>query len=319
MSHDSTSEPINSGAIGHISYPGSESGLSLVQLIGTITANTSLSSITLRLTAGALVAAFAGAGSANTTARMRLGAATDATAATSVSARTKIQVFPEAGTASVSSFAGVLLKRRIAGSATAESATVAVGANTIVSRGAAANATALGQSDSKNRGFRGASATASALAQDAGSLRGISLAGSTDARAVNSAHSISKFRLLASSSGTATSTVFGLVAKTASAVVNAVATTSAYAIFYERINLLAQSALASTSANPRSVFSFGATTDAKADIKIAGVFLQYSLGATTSTQVNTSTAAADYSVTIPAPVERVMVVLASNRRMEVTE
>lgn len=75
-----TTNAVNANAINEVSFPGSQDGLSLVQLVGTIVVTCSISSISLVLTASAAQAPEARCGVSAFTIRSQIGASTESSA-----------------------------------------------------------------------------------------------------------------------------------------------------------------------------------------------------------------------------------------------
>ena len=86
---------INSDDINSTSYPGSEDGLSLIELIGSVEVQCYIPAVGLLLSAAAVTSASASGVVSNTTAKMLLSATTDPSAVTQASARSKVFLSPQ--------------------------------------------------------------------------------------------------------------------------------------------------------------------------------------------------------------------------------
>lgn len=314
-------ETVNSGVINKVGFPGAEDGVSLIEMVGEVVATATISSITLRLTAGAAVAAAAVCAPAGIKSRMLLAATTDATAQATAGARTKIQVFPQSQSAVAKATATPALQTRLGATTAAAASAQTVGGRTFIRRSIAAAASASGSASSYNRAARAASTTATASSPALLALRGLKIAASTTAQVTHSITPTGKYRLRSVTNATGYGLSFALVAKSVGASTNAKALSAPVSAgLYLSATPNPQSAYASVSAiTPKLKQYVGATVNAGAVLSAVPAALRYALGASTIAWVSSAIAAADYSVTIPAPIERQMVLPAMNRRMEVTE
>lgn len=321
MAHTSnTTETINSGAINHVGFPGAEDGVSLVEMIGEVTATAVISSLSLRLTARAATTASGLAPPAGDYLELGIGANVSAVADATAASQIKIRVSPRAQNAVAAVSARPILRIKGGATISATAAAPNVAARTRVRRSAQTSGAASASGSSFKRAFRGASSPAVAAIPAALALRRTPTSAITTSQATHSIAATRRFLLSASASGTSQSTVAGLVMRSVGASGSALAQWSVSAGLY--LFTAPNPATASAnSSNPNAGLRarIGATVVSSAVSPSIPAALRHRTGATTTAWVSSSIAAADYSVTIPAPGERTMVLPAMNRRMEVTE
>lgn len=309
---------INSGAINHVSFPGAEEGLSLIDLTGTVEVVCALSAIRLRLTASAGTVASATGSAPGVKIRAQLAAVFAPTAVTSAGVLTKIAALPDAQIASaVPQVAGVL--RFVAAATTTCSASASVGSYVRATRSASTSATGNGAVMSRSLIPRAASTSAVATTTSS-SLRARRIPASTIASAIGVSATKARYRLGASTSGTAavsTPTLRTKVRRSAST--SAVATPAPAAFAIKGLVFPAPQVASAVAASiaARQLCATAGSTDSSAQGS-SGIALLYQLGATIQGSMISTAAAADYGITQAAPTERLMIVPASDRRMEVT-
>lgn len=321
MAHTSnTTETINSGAINHVGFPGAEDGVSLVEMTTEVTAVAVISSVSLRLTARAATTASGLALPAGDYLQVRIGASTGAGADASAASQIKIQVLPQPQASVAVTVARPILRIRGGATVGATAAVPTVGARTLVRRSAQVSGVASVSGSSFKRAFRGASSGARAVVPATLALRRAHVSATTNSQATHSISATRRFRLSASAIGTSQGSVAEIVMRSVGASGSAFAQWSVSAglyLFTAPNPISASSSSPSLNAGLRS--RVGASGLASAASSSALAALRYRTGASTTAWVSSSIAAADYSVTIPAPDERRMVLPAMNRRMEVTE
>lgn len=309
---------INSGAINHVSFPGAEEGLSLIDLTGTVEVVCALSAIRLRLTASATTTASANGSTPGTNIRAQLAAVFAPTAVTSAGVLTKIAALPDAQIASaVPQVTGAL--RFVAGATTTGAASSTAGSYVRTTRSASTSATGNGAVMSRSLIPRAASTSAVATTTSS-ALRYRRTPASTVAFASGVATTRVRFRLGAPTSGTATASTPTLRIKVRrSASTSAVATPTPAAFAIKGLIFPAPQAASAVAASiaARQLCATAGSTDASAQGS-SGIALLYQLGATIQGSMISTAAAADYGITQAAPTERLMIVPASDRRMEVT-
>lgn len=308
---------INGNAINEASFPGAETGLSLVQLVGTVEVTCSIQSVSLRLTAFATTEAkahgtfstskrtlfsceTAGSALASASALVKRpnGAASSAVAMTSSFACLKY-IFSAAtpGAALVPSVNGYIAAARGA-TVNCHAMTLPAEANTLVSRGVVVAPTAITSAVALRKvpSLATGSAFASAVAGMSFKNR---LAAFTEAKVMPSAST--RFNVRVGSSAKPEAVV--------------------YAGSRKNINLaLMPQAVSATSSviAPIQLLKFSAAAQANA-LASATIRVKYSLSGFTVASAIAQSAASDFASAMPAPAERLMKVPASNRRMEVTE
>lgn len=318
MSHYANHQgAINTGAINHVSFPGAEEGLSLVELTGTVEVTCALSAITLRLTASASTSPAAVGSSPNTTARALLAAITVPTALASAAARTKIAAPAQALVASADTTVIGRLRFSLSAPSTATAA-ASVGSYVRAAKSASATASATASAGGRTVVPRSAS-TACAATTAASALRYRRTAASTSATSTLLASTTAIIRPGATTSAVAS------VQATARSSVRRGASTSAVAdaapvVAGVKLLTYPQPAVASALAGAIAAQQLCVTgaTGVATSSGSASIAYKFRLGATVQGSMISTAAAADYGITQSAPTERLMIVPASDRRMEVT-
>jgi hypothetical protein len=312
------SEPINSGAINTVSFPGAEDGLSLVQLIGEVNVATQISSVYLRLNARAAIGPVADS-SSGVLLKIAIGATASCDATGSAAALSKIKVFPTGQSAYADALSGIGVQMRIGVSGSGVASIPSTIAKSIAYRSASAQGAASGLISSINRATRGASGAASAQYSQPRVFTKLPLSAATGSYASASASAKAKYRLSAHESASVSWSINGNVENYVSGSTVAEAIVSVVAYSYDRVGLSPIQPRAITSSGVRLMHLLSAQGDGMSVVPPANPRLILKVGASTSAIVSYAAAAADYSVTIPAPIERQMIVPEMNRRMEVTE
>lgn len=315
MSHTTDSGAINSGAINHVSFPGSESGLSLVQLVGTVSVTGTVTGIYLRLTASATTKPRAATSKPTTKVKYSIGAAS---AAQATGIATVISKVRRAATVAPTAPGTATIYRRIRQTAPTVSRAVVTAKPTI-----------------SMRVLRAGSTTGRALAS-LGTVKKIYTAASRIAQATTSAAALRKGFSGAQTTGRAT-TASGVgrnrrlsVAATVSAIMAPVnsllkrlvgasttATTSQSVLAYLALRRRAVGvALAAPKSLDSSALTFRSAAGLGRAVTRATTRLKITVSASTVASFSGFTVALDYSIT-PAPGDRQMVVPLEERRMEV--
>jgi len=314
-----TANYINSDEINSVPFPGAESGASLVQLVGEIQASGALSSVTLRLLATAAIACTATTSIPAAKARFGVTPTTECVAATTATAQSKVRLSPVVQPAIADSFASAICKRAVGGSATAAAVQTAPVSKVMVSLGASAAPAA----ETTAFAFRkwpvypnAVFALASTYAQV---LSKVLLGASTQGQPVSSVAPIERHQISAIQSASVASTVNAVAHQSVSG--NAVAAAVAPA-FTSRAYLrtpVTISAVANGLVNAIDLVPRSASVAASAITPNINAALVMHFAAATVATVSSAIAAADYSATMPAPLERRMALSPILRRMEVTE
>jgi hypothetical protein len=312
------SEPINSGAINTVSFPGAEDGLSLVQLIGEVNVATQISSVYLRLTARAATSPVADS-SSGVLLKIAVGASVSCDATSSASAISKVKAFPASQPSYAATLAGVGLKMRLGVSGSGVAAMQSIAARSIAYLSASAEGSATWSVESINKARRGATGAAAAQQNTPLIRTKIPRSATTSAFALTTGAVKAKYRLSASQLATVGWSINGIVENYVSGSTEAKAIVSVVAYSYDRVGLTPIQPKATTSAGVRVKHLLSAATDGQSVAPAVNPRLRMNIGASTSAIVSYAAAAADYSVTIQAPIERQMIVPEMNRRMEVTE
>lgn len=310
---------INGNEINGVSFPGSESGLSLVQLVGSVAVIATMSSFTLRLTASAHVTASSASSPTATKARFLVGATTGATVVSSVGALTKIRLDLEDQTATATANATAIRKLRLPaateGVATATNSAVFLE----VPRSAIVDAKIVSSVIPFRLEIVGAATDALAIAS-AGTRVKTLRSGSTVAYAGSSTRTTARFRLPAGTTGVASVSAGTLRKMRLSISGSGVATSQNPAFKFIRQLPLSPAVAAAVSPALAAIFKIsvgGATASPSASFSVAAG-LRMPIGATTTATVSYINAAADFASRVPAPIERTMVLPFNSRRMEVT-
>jgi hypothetical protein len=311
-----TSYALNTGAINETPFPGAETGLSLIELLGTVEVTCQIPSFTVRLTGGASTRPSA-SGSASTTKRALLSATQGVSATCLSTALTKIGVAGQtASTATTSAGVGIALRESAETQAQAAYFTV----NSYVSAKNSASVISVANSDVSGQTYvpRGATTTAAASCLSNSERK---LAAYIEQRAQATAQAGIVMRN--ASGGITSGSVVATAASRISALRGASTLASASGEFSALIKLLRYPNVQPATAICNSIeanrgISFAASTTANS-VANATIRLQIKVSAEAMGQAITSSAAADYGTAMPAPAERLMTVQGSGRSMEVTE
>jgi hypothetical protein len=310
---------INGNEINGVSFPGSETGLSLVQLVGQVTIDASMSFFTLRLTAGATTNATASSPLTQTKARFNIGASTEAFAVSSAGVVSKIKFDPVDQSATATVSATAIRRFRLGAQTSGLASASAQGVYSRVPRSAIVDAKITSSVIPFRLEIAGAATDASASTSADIRVK-TRRSANTTATASSTAHTTARFRLGASASGVST----GTVATRRKIALGASATATGFgqnASFRFRRGLTLDSQLAQAlaqSITPRFKISVGGAQVSATAPGSALAGLKMRFGATTIATVSYAIAAADYAARTPAPSERTMVLPLSSRRMEVT-
>lgn len=310
---------INGNEINAVSFPGSEAGLSLVQLVGQVTVDASMSFFTLRLTAGASTNATAASPLTPTKARFNIGGSTDGLAEASAGVVSKIKFDPVDESASALTAATAIRKFRLSAASSGLAVGSASGVYSKVYRGAATDAKVTTSVVPFRLEIAGAATDAVA---DASAVVRIKTrrSANTTAAAGSTAHTAARFRLSASVVGLATGSAATRrkISLGASGTASGIGQSAEFT-FLRRLPLTPQNAAALAQAiTPRMKISVGGAVGSGLASVSAYAALRMPLGASALATVSSAIAAADFSSTTPAPDERTMVLPLSSRRMEVT-
>lgn len=192
-----TTQAINSGAINETRFPGSQDGLSLIELIGTVEVVCSISAVNVLKTVGASTTATAAGSVGSARLRRRLSATTTSVAQTSAAQVGRVPVSLTRQTASaVPQAAGLYFALRTGASGSA-GAVGSSGSIRGIAFSASGEANASGVAAAVYRRLVSASTTTSSVGS-ASAVRAISRAASTTAAALGSAISTSKATVSAS-------------------------------------------------------------------------------------------------------------------------
>lgn len=309
-----TSQALNSGAINSVSFPSSEDGRSLIELVGDVTVSASISHITKRLVVTIPGQASASPSTPTPSYRIQLNAQTTALAAAFVGAVTKASVRPVAALASALPSSGIRLKIGLS-AGTSPSAVAAGSGKTIVRRGVSGSGSASGVADTVRRirvGASGAPSVEPIVSANLDVLRSIT----ETARASTSA----SYRVIQYVSASTQAVANHSVVEALKAVRSA--STTAYstgeASFVVEANVVATGVASASCLDAltwRRTF-IGASAESVAN-SFASTTVIMRMSASTEAAINAMVTAADYASTVPAPDERRMVVQDSPRRMEV--
>ena len=313
-----TTATINSDDINSVSFPGSEAGLSIIEMVGTVSVSGSISSITLRLTAHAETPAAAVPGAANSVRRIRIAATSTGRCTSAVVAQSKIKFFadPQQATAQVSSGVRCL---RITSASTQGVVTLSAVAKTLVFRQAITDAVSVWSVKSFQKTTLGATSVASAIAAPAYPIRKLPVSAETTAAALFAVPAKLNRRLSALQIAQASSSVNELTVSFVSAITSALANPSGiFVIVRQKVYPSHSFPEAVSTVSPILIGKTSAASNPAATFNVAAI-AKYRLSAIVNATVSYAIAEADYSTTMPAPIERVMFVPAINRRIEVTE
>jgi hypothetical protein len=310
--------PINSGAINHLSFPATETGLSVIQLLGTVEISGTIGgSLYILRTASAATNAVASTPNIVAKARMQLGATTACSAVTQATALSKIRVTAVPQEVLAWPEVSVGLRYRFSAQQQASAVVSAVAfAKTFKTAVTSGAAVPFVSADTRLR--RSASVVCSATTS-AFAGRKPQRSASTVAQVVSQASVASRISPHAETVATAVSSVSTRVNLRRSALTTAAAVTSTPTLVRLRLaypNPEVATAFCSEIALRRRMplVAFGLAFAENA----ASAASKFRMSATTVAEAVAFSAAADYAVAAPAPVERLMIVPASDRRMEVT-
>lgn len=309
--------PINSAAINHLPFPGSETGKALVQLVGTVSVTGTITGISVRLTASAVSSGVASvATNPGILIKHQLGASAECGTSSRVSILGKIQ-FGAQGNATVAADVTPRLARSVSASTTAASQIANTGTLVTVPRAAAQPAVATASVVSVNETYRSAAALASADAS-VDALRKLIFSASTQGVVSPSISIANRHRVSAQTTAAASA---------ASAISSVTLVFSASAVSAAQWNVFAGKKLIRSAIHPaiasaaniasqaivsRSVSGSGVCTTA------SGISMRYFVSASAVATWAGYTVAFDFSVA-PAPEDRQMVVPMDDRRMEVDQ
>lgn len=301
-----SSYPINSGTLNSVPFPASETGLAIIELIGTTEVTGTIPSVTLRLTASAKTEASAG-GNASLKMRRTVPATVTASGLVSdISARTKIPLAGDTA-CSASTSAGNVLKYVFGGTASG-TATSTVTSYQKSFKSAATSGVSTATVNTVRWRPASALVSASALSSVKQNLikRGVSF---TQVASATSRNTIAlAYRLGSSTVGTATPTVNSVkdIHFAASGLSKAQTSTA------ERMNIsigpINQASIADASSGLVLVSNISATTLSEAVVNEPMFVFRLQTGAYTPASVSATSVALDYTVTLPAPSYRQMVV-----------
>lgn len=337
MSHTSESGAINSGAINHVSFPGTESGLSLVQPVGTVSVTADITGIYLLLKASATTPAVASTSLPSAILRNLLGATTACASTTSAGVVSKVSrkaIEPAKATGKVT--IGRIIPR--SASTTSIATAASISARSKVFFGAAQPAVAAVSVESRKNVYLAASAIANSVSS-ASTLRKRQLSATTVGD-VNFLVTIGRLRRLSATAIGRALPVPGIAALRLPIGASTTATideaTTAFIALRRFASTVPQAIVAGTTSYAR--FRLGASSSPQADgvastilhilrfnagyvraeaIASATARLGIPFGATTVADAESYVVAADLNITQPAPEDRQMIVPLEERRMEV--
>lgn len=313
-----TVNAINGGQINRVRFPGAADGLSLVEMSGLVEVTATIPSIHLRLHASASTAAAAQCATSSVRHNSRLGATTFAAAQTDAVEQKKIATVPEALQAVASAAATVHAKFRFLASGSGAAVHSALAVNK-----AARSASTTGQALSTVSVRRRVPVAASGFgaAQDSvTAFRAILRDADTQAQATTLASISFRTGVEATTATSADGEASIAFKRLAQAQTTAAATAPATLVGYRvLLRPSPQSAVADVPplAAGAQITVGGAASVARAYAQ-SGARAKYKLSAAVMARAIAGSSAEDYGLLINAPTERLMVVPASDRRMEVT-
>lgn len=315
-----TTATINSNDINSVSFPGSEQGVTLVQLVGAVVVVCSISVINLRVTAAATTTASSESSVATPYTRAQIGAVTEVSATASCGSVVRLAFSVDSQTASATCSAGVFSKRRLSAVGSGVATPQGAGSYLRVARSALVSGQAVSDVSARQNVYLAAASAPSAVVGEITSGRRFSASAVTDGVVTSIAFTSARFKLSALSSSVAAAAdadpnlriSFGAT-ESAAAFAPAVQTSSRIAATPSAQQCLALAASAAACIK----FFPGASAVAFATGSASQVLFRQ-VGASVVATVSVAVAAADYSSTIPAPVERRMTLISTSRRMEVT-
>lgn len=308
---------LNGNAINETRFPGAEDGLSLIELVGTVQVTASVPKLRLRLTAGASATPAAVTSSPTTRAKYLLAVTGAPTAAATVSAGSKTPR-SATGVATLTTKIAPRLKF-VLDAAASPAAVVSVQAVNKAKRSATTVAQAV-PTVSEQRRIKMSGGAAPAAVAAVVALRKLVFSASTISNAAGTAARTFMRRVSATTIGRSTGTGALRLNRRAGAAVSCTADSVADSTIKRAAYpsaLVLQAVMPSINAQQRITVG-GATTQVVTLGSVAGVTARFRLGAPTVAQAICVSDAEDYGLLVNAPTERLMVVPASDRRMEVT-
>lgn len=313
-----TANTLNGNALNETRFPGAEAALAIIELVGSVQVVTELSSVKLRL---GVYASGTSAANVSGTARLKLGAGggTTAQAVASATPQSKVFLYPLATPAQASSLVSAVCYRRTGATGTGV-ATPAVVSYVYAKRGASVTASAT---ITPARWWRYTYYAGSGTAVANGTvlaLRKAFRSASESGVAVGVANTASRKLVSASGAAVATTSVSFVNVRR---IVRVVGTGTATCSAYGRILVIAYPQLLTAQATSPAANAWvylntgGGSTEGQATGK-ASTRMKFSVGASTTAQAIAASGAEDFGLLISAPTERLMIVPASDRRMEVT-
>lgn len=312
-----TTYALNSGVINATPFPGAESGVSYVELLGVAEVECVNTALFLRLQATASTAAAAIAGNVTTTNKSLLGAVTTGSATATVDSVKKIKL-DVAASATATTTGTAILKRQIAGSTVAVAVAPNLYSYNATKKAAAISAVATVNAPSPLIKVPLAGATQGTATVSAVALRKIPFVPTTVGTATSSASFTLRERIGASTTPTASTTALTTLRRTVGA--STIGTATGSALPYRKL-LMANSALSCVAVcgdvAANQLLSFAANTQANASDRVT-MTLKYPTAAYALARAIANSAAVDYGTAMPAPDDRLMRVQVYDRRMKVT-
>ena len=313
-----STDTLNGGKINQVSFPGSETGKSLVELTADVEVTCELSSIRLLLTAFADTTAVASTANAVVYSRMQLSAFADSVSLTNANGRTNARVLLDPATASAQVASTGRMLFSLAASAACSATVAPVSAYPRATRSASTSPTASTSAFAYTYLYRTGFTSGVALTS-AGTLRKRNVPAETVASAVATALSTFRMRPSASTSASASGISATRVNIWRGATTNATASAASVLLVKKLVTPLdaaiAQALTGTIFANQRLRVITGVTAEAVGSVS---VLLKFRVAAAVEARAVAASGAEDFAVAAPAPVERLMYVPASDRRMEVT-
>ena len=312
-----TTNAINGSAINQTQFPGAETGLSLIELTGTVQVVCNLSGVTLRRAAQATTSPEAD-GTASTVKKSLLGAAIVCNATSTAVSRRKVSLALSSQQAICNATTTARINfRQTATTSGSASASTASGYNAVIRRAAVEPTAFAPPIAGKTCVFRGAGATGSALSAVA-TRRKVAATVESSATVSSSVTAKIRNRIGAQASAEAVSSSSTKVRITlgASSLARALGTVPAFT--KEPTGAYTPCVATCSSITLISGISFGAAAQANASSS-ATIRLKYVLFASATATASAQSTAADYATAMPAPAERTMTVQGYDRRMEVTQ
>lgn len=311
-----TKNAINGSVINKTAFPGSEDGLSLVELVGTVEVTASVSAVNLRLLASATTGCNA-SGTAQTTRKAQLSAIVSGVSTTSAFVYSKTP-FAAYGQSLCNATSGVRLTYRPSAIENAIASTFAY-AYVAAKKSASTSGLAVSANTKANTFASRSSAVAAVAIASATALRKVACSAEAAPTANGIASITFRNRIGATalaSAASSLSTRFNVL-RGASAVPQAVT----LALARNRIAAVLGIQRAIADCTPLYAIrkmNFGAQAQANA-LASARIRLKRFVSAFATAQATGQSTASDFASSMPAPAERLMTVQASDRRMGVTE